>query len=147
MRSVLVLALCLWTGIASAATIDIKVYDAFGSAYSTTQIGEQLGALYNLDFNASMVLVLGPDLTDERVTAQEDILAAIDPSEHGILFAIGTPGQTYTRGFNVAPNTAADLLPDPGAFRVLFLGPTGEVLFDADEVVAREQLIEIAGRQ
>jgi len=138
------LFLLLWSGLVQAAVIDVKVYDAFGSAYPTTQIGEQLGALYNLEFETTMVLILGPDLSDERLLQQEDIISAIDPAEHGILFAIGTPTETYTRGFSITPNAAARLLPSADAFRVLVLGPSGRVLYQSDSVIPRDRLLQIA---
>lgn len=137
----LVLALCSLP--AAAATIEVKVYDAFGSSYSSTRIGEELGALYNLDFRANLVLILGPNLQDERLNRQKDIVDAIDPAEHGILFAIGTPVATYTRGFSITPNSAAELLPNAEAFRVLVLGPTGEILHESTDVIPREQLLQI----
>ncbi len=138
------LALAMWSGLAVAATIDVKVYDAFGSSYASTRIGEELGALYNLDFDTTLVLILGPDLQDERLNRQKNIVDELDPGEHGILFAIGTPVATYTRGFNISPNAAAELLPTADAFRVLVLGPTGEVLHESTDVIPREQLIRIA---
>lgn len=138
------LLLLLAGGTVQAAVIDTRVYDAFGAAYPTTEVGEQLGALYNLDFEIIMVLVLGPSLSDERLRKQEDILNAIDPTEHGILYAVGTPGETYTRGFSITPNEATRLLPAADAFRVLVLGPSGRVLYQSDSVVSREKLLEIA---
>ena len=138
------LALLLSSGLASAAVVDVKVFDAFGASYSTTRIGEQLGSLYNLEFDATLVLILGPNLSDERVQQQQDIAAALDPSEHGILYAIGTPTQTYMRGFNITPNDAASLLPGPDSFRVLVLGPSGRVLYESREVISRQLLIRIA---
>lgn len=141
------LALLLWSSLAGAAVVELRVFDAFGSSYSTTRMGEQLGSLYDLDFEARMVLILGPNLSDQRVQEQEDIVATIDPSEHGILYAIGTPTQTYMRGFNITPNDAASLLPGPDSFRVLVLGPTGRVLYESDQVVSRETLVQVARRR
>jgi len=138
------LLLLLWSGLAQASVINVKVYDAFGSAYPTTQIGEQLGSLYDLDFKTTMVLVLGPGLSDQRLLAQEAILSGIDPAEHGILFAVGTPTETYTRGFSITPNAAAGLLPSADAFRVFVLDPTGRVLHQSSTVVPREELLRIA---
>lgn len=138
------LLLLLWSGLAQAVVIDVKVYDAFGSAYPTTQIGEQLGSLYDLDFKTTMVLVLGPGLSDERLLEQEAILTGIDPGEYGILFAVGTPGETYTRGFSITPNAAAGLLPSADAFRVFVLDPTGRVLHQSSTVIPREELLRIA---
>lgn len=137
----LVLAVC--SGPLAAATVEVKVYDAFGSSYSSTRIGEELGALYNLDFRANLVLILGPNLQDERLNRQKDIVDDLDPSEHGVLFAIGTPVESYGRGFSVSPNSAADLLPSADAFRVLVLGPTGEILHEASDVIPRERLLQI----
>jgi len=137
--------LALWTLAASAAVIDIKIYDAFGAAYQTTRIGEQLGAIYNISFDPTMVLILGPSLSDPRVVKQEKIAADIDPDRYGILFAIGTPAQqTYGKGFSIAPNTAAKLLPSPNGFRVLVLGAKGQVLLDTRDIVTRKQLIGIS---
>jgi len=138
------LLLLLWSGLAQAAVIDVKVYDAFGSAYPTTRIGEQLGSLYNLDFRTTMVLVLGPALSDERIRKQEEILTGIDPAEHGILFAVGTPTETYTRGFSITPNAAAGLLPSADAFRVFVLDPSGRILHQSSTVMPREELLRIA---
>lgn len=137
----LTLALCSLP--LAAATIEVKVYDAFGSSYSSTRIGEELGALYNLDFRAHLVLILGPNLQDERLNRQKNIFDTIDPAEHGILFAIGTPVATYTRGFSITPNAAAELLPTAEAFRVLILGPTGEILHESTDVISRERLLQI----
>lgn len=137
-------ALLLAATMSGAATIDVKVYDAFGAAYPTSRIGEQLGSLYDLDFEVTLVLILGPDLDDPRVSRQQAVVSELDPGEHGILFAIGTPTETWTRGFSVAPNDAARLLSDPEGFRVLVLGPNGEVLYQASEVVERERLLQIA---
>lgn len=137
--------LMLLAATAHAAVIDIKIYDAFGASYQTTNIGERLGALYNIGFDPTMVLILGPTLDDERVREQERIAAALDPKETGILFAIGTPTQqTYGKGFSIAPNTAAELLPGEDAFRVVVLGPDGTVLLDQREVVERQRLLEIS---
>lgn len=145
MRWALAAVLALWLPPASAATLDIQVYDAFGASYRTTRIGEQLGAIYNISFEPRLVLILGPSLSDERVRRQERIAAGIDPDEHGILFAVGTPDeQTYGRGFSLAPNTAAGLLPSVNAFRVIVLGASGQVLLDVDEVVPRERLVELS---
>lgn len=138
------LVLTLWTGLASAAVIDVKVYDAFGAGYSTTEIGEQLGSLYNLEVETTMVLIVGPSLDDERLLEQEAIVAAIAPAEYGILYAVGTPTQTYTRGFSITPNAAAGLLPSNDAFLVLVLGPAGRVLYRSDSVVSRDKLLQIA---
>lgn len=137
-------ALVLAATTAGAATIDVKVYDAFGAAYPTSRIGEQLGSLYDLDFEITLVLILGPDLSDPRVSRQHAIVSELDPGEHGILFAIGTPTETWTRGFSIAPNDAARLLSDPEGFRVLVLGPNGQVLHESSEVVDRERLLQIA---
>ena len=145
MRWILGTALALSTTIASAAVVDVKIYDAFGAAYQTTSIGERLGAIYNIAFDPTMVLILGPALEDERVREQQKIVAGIDPDEHGILFAIGTPRQqTYGKGFSLAPNTAAELLPAEDAFRVLVLGADGTVLLDTNGVVGRDRLIGIS---
>lgn len=141
MRGLLGFALALAAAPVGAATLDVKVHNAFGASYSTTEIGHQLGALYNISFDPTLVLILGPALDHEDVRRQQDIVADIDPDEHGILFAIGTPRQSYSRGYSVTPNTAAELLPSPDAFRVLVLGASGEVLLDADEVIPRERLI------
>lgn len=143
-RCIAALLLALWSGSAVAATIDVKVYDAFGAAYPSTRIGEELGALYNLGFKTTLVLILGPNLEDERVNRQKEIVDDIDPNRHGILFAIGTPVETYTRGFSITPNDAAELLPARDSFRVLVLGPAGRVLHESSEVIPREQLIRIA---
>lgn len=137
-------ALLLVGSAAGAASIDVKVYDAFGAAYPSSRIGEQLGSLYDLEFEITLVLILGPDLADPRVTQQQEIAADLDPAEHGVLFAIGTPAETYGRGFSIAPNDAARLLPGPEGFRVLVLGPEGQVLHESSEVVGRERLLEIA---
>ncbi len=51
------------------------------------------------------------------------------------------------RGFNITPNDAATLLPNPEAFRVLVLGPTGRVLYESREVIDREMLIRIASQR
>lgn len=145
MRWILGTALALLATTAGAATVDVKIYDAFGAAYQTTNIGERLGAIYNISFDPTMVLILGPGLQDERVRQQEKIVADIDPDKHGILFAIGTPRQqTYGKGFSLAPNTAAELMPSADAFRVLVLGPRGTVLLDTDQLVSRERLIELS---
>jgi hypothetical protein len=145
MRRLLGIILALHFSTAGAAVIDIKLYDAFGASYESTRIGERLAAIYNIQFDPTMVLILGPSLQDERVREQERIVADIDPDEYGILFAIGTPRQqTYGKGFSLAPNTAAELLPAPDGFRVLVLGPDGTVLRDARDILSREQLIEIA---
>lgn len=145
MRGILGTALALFATVADAAVIDVKIYDAFGAAYQTTNIGERLGAIYNISFDPTMVLILGPSLEHELVREQERIAAGIDPDEHGILFAIGTPNQqTYGKGFSLAPNTAAELMASPDSFRVLVLGPEGTVLLDTDRVVSRERLIELS---
>ena len=144
MKRLVVVVLALWSMAATAETVDVKVYDAFGQSYKTVDIGDSLASLYNLSFAPAMVLVLGPDLQDDRVRQQEQILANLDPEEHGIVFAIGTPTETYSRGFNVAPNTAAELLPSSGAFRVLVLGPNGTVLDRSQNVVTRDRLIALA---
>lgn len=138
------LLLWAWSLSAAAAVIDLRIYDAFGSAYPTTQLGKQLGAQYNLDFQITMVLILGPSLQDAQVLEQEDIVAALEPERHGILFAVGTPTQTYTRGFSITPNDAARLLPSEDGFRVLVLGPNGRVLHDSDSIVSREKLLQVA---
>lgn len=138
-------ALSPWAAPAGAATLDIRIYDAFGVSYRTTRIGEQLGAIYNISFDPRLVLILGPELGDERVRRQERIAAGIDPDAHGILFAVGTPAQqTYGKGFSLAPNTAARLLPSADAFRVIVLGATGQVLLDVDRVVPRERLLGLS---
>jgi len=145
MRWLFAFALALTTTTASAAVIDVKIYDAFGASYDTTHIAEQLGALYNISFDPTLVLILGPSLQDDRLREQHKIVAGIDPDEHGILFAIGTPQQTFSRGFSVTPNTAAELLDQkPGDFRVIVLGTRGRVLLDTQQVVPRERLLEIA---
>lgn len=138
------LLLLSWSGLIQAAEINVKVYDAFGAAYATTEIGQQLGSLYNLDVEITMVLIVGPDLSDERLQQQEEIVAGIDPGEHGILFAIGTPIETYTRGFSITPNAAKRLLPSNDAFRVYVLGPSGRLLHRSSSVVPREKLLQIA---
>ena len=136
--------LMFWVTTAAAEVVDVKVYDAFGQSYKTINIGQSLASQYNLSFDPTLVLVLGPNLKDDRVRQQEKILADIDPEKHGILFAIGTPTETYSRGFNLAPNTAADLMPSKDAFRVIVLGPGGTVINRSDSVVARERLLSIA---
>ncbi len=144
MKRLWVMLLALWVTSAPAEVIDVKVYDAFGQSYKTVNIGESLASLYNLSFEPTMVLVLGPALSDSRVRQQEKILAGIDPQEHGILFAIGTPSETYSRGFNVAPNTAADLLPSNDAFRVLVIGAEGTVINRSQRVLKRQEVLSLA---
>ena len=148
MRWILVLLVMVWTTVAAAQPIDIKIYDAFGVAYQTTNIGERLGAIYNISFDPTMVLILGPSLQDQRVRRQRDIVAELDPDEYGILFAIGTPKeQTYGKGFSLAPNTAASLLPSADAFRVLVIGPAGTILEDTTAVLDRETLIQLSPKR
>lgn len=144
MRRFWLVLLAFWMTTATAEVVDVKVYDAFGQSYQTINIGQSLASLYNLSFDPTLVLVLGPNLKDDRVRRQEKILAAIDPEKHGILFAIGTPSETYSRGFNLAPNTAADLMPSNDAFRVIVLGPGGTVINRSDSVLARDKLLSLA---
>lgn len=147
MKRLCVVLMALWATTASAEVIDIKIYDAFGQSYQSVNIGERLASLYNISFDPTMVIILGPTLADERIREQEKIAAGIDPEEHGILFAIGTPVGTYERGFNLAPNTAAELLPDPDTFRVLVLGAEGTVLSRSGSVMSGERLLSIAADQ
>ena len=144
MKRVYAIALALWTMTASAAVLDIKVYDAFGQSYRTTNIGESLGAIYNISFDPTLVLILGPALNDERVKQQERIVAELDPEQYGILFAIGTPTQAYSRGFSVTPNQAGKLLAADNAFRTIVLGPDGTVLADSSQVIPRDRLLALA---
>lgn len=144
MKRACALALALWTTSVVAATVDVKVYDAFGQSYRTVDIGEQLGAIYNISFDPTLVLVLGPSLSDERVEKQERIVSGINPAEYGILLAIGTPTESYSRGFSVAPNTATSLMPSQDAFRVIVLGADGTVLQESSKVLSRERLIELS---
>lgn len=146
MRQLWAILLAAWVTAAAAETVDVKVYDAFGQSYRTANIGESLASLYNISFDPTMVLVLGPNLKDQRVRRQEKILAGIDPEEHGILFAIGTPSDTYNRGFNLAPNTAAELMPSADSFLVLMLGPSGTVIARSDTILPRETLLSLAPR-
>jgi hypothetical protein len=147
MKRLWVVLMALWATVASAEVVDIKIYDAFGQSYQSVNIGDRLAAIYNISFDPTMVVILGPALADERVREQEKIAAAIDPEEHGILFAIGTPTETYSRGFSLAPNTAASLMPDPKAFRVLVLSANGTVLSRSGSVMSRERLLSIAASQ
>ncbi|GEM_PF-2080632 len=147
MKRLWVVLLALWATTASAEVVDIKIYDAFGQSYQSVNIGDRLALIYNISFDPTMVIILGPTLADERLQEQQKIAAGIDPEEHGILFAIGTPVGSYDRGFNLAPNTAAELLPDPDAFRVLVLGANGTVLSRSASVMPRERLLSIADRQ
>lgn len=144
MKRIWAIALAFWAATASAEVIDVKLYDAFGQSYQSVNIGESLAAIYNISFDPTMVIILGPSLGDERVKQQEKIAADIDPEQHGVLFAIGTPGETYSRGFSLAPNTAARLMPAPDAFRVLVLGPNGNVLARSSSVLSRARLLELA---
>lgn len=142
MRWLLAMAMALVTASASAATVDVEIHDAFGGSYSTTNIGERLGAIYDIQFDPVLVLTLGPSQDDARVKKQAQIVNGIDPEEYGVLLAIGTPTQqTYGKGFSLTPNTAAELLPAEDAFRVIVLGAGGEVLLDSREVVSRERLL------
>ncbi|WP_139150711.1 hypothetical protein [Halofilum ochraceum] len=147
MKRLWVVLMALWATTASAEVVDIKIYDAFGQSYQSVNIGARLASIYNISFDPTMVIILGPTLADERVQQQEKIAAGIDPEEHGILFAIGTPSETYSRGFSLAPNTAASLMPDPESFRVLVLGANGTVLSRSGSVMSRERLVSIADRQ
>lgn len=147
MKRLWVVLMALWATTASAEVVDIKIYDAFGQSYQSVNIGARLASIYNISFDPTMVIILGPTLADERVQKQEKIAAGIDPEEHGILFAIGTPTETYSRGFSLAPNTAASLMPDPESFRVLVLGANGTVLSRSGSVMSRERLVSIADRQ
>ncbi len=147
MKRVWVVLIALWATAASAQVLDIKIYDAFGQSYQSVNIGARLASIYNISFDPTMVIILGPALADERVREQEKIAADIDPEAHGILFAIGTPSETYRRGFSLAPNTAAELLPDPQAFRVMVLGADGTVLSRSGSVMSRERLLSIAANQ
>ncbi len=145
MRWVIGLALALAAASASAATIDIKIHDAFGGSYRTTNMAERLGAIYDIQFDPVLVLTLGPSEDDERVKEQAQIVNRIDPDEHGVLLAVGTPTQqTYGKGFSVTPNTAIELLPSEDAFRVIVVGAGGEVLLDTDEVVSRDRLLQFS---
>lgn len=147
MKRLWVVLMALWATTASAEVVDIKIYDAFGQSYQSVNIGDRLASIYNISFDPTMVIILGPTLADERVREQEKIAADIDPEEHGVLFAIGTPVGTYDRGFSLAPNTAAELLPDPNAFRVIVLGADGTVLSRSGSVMSRDRLVSIADRQ
>ena len=147
MKRLWVVLMALWATTANAEVVDIKIYDAFGQSYQSVNIGARLASIYNISFDPTMVIILGPTLADERVQKQEKIAAGIDPEEHGILFAIGTPTETYSRGFSLAPNTAASLMPDPESFRVLVLGANGTVLSRSGSVMSRERLVSIADRQ
>jgi hypothetical protein len=144
MKQAWALILGLWATVAPAAVIDAKVYDAFGQSYETTNIGERLGAVYDISFEPTLLLILGPDLDDQRVQEQEAIASELAPEEFGMLFAIGTPAQTYSRGFSITPNAAARLLPGEGAFRAVVLGPSGRVLADSQQVLSRDRLIELS---
>lgn len=147
MKRLWVVLVALWATTASAEVVDIKIYDAFGQSYQSVNIADRLASIYNISFDPTMVIILGPTLADERVREQEKIAADIDPEEHGILFAIGTPSETYSRGFSLAPNTAAGLMPGPEAFRVLVLGAEGKVLSRSGSVISRERLLSIAAGQ
>jgi hypothetical protein len=148
MRWILATLLLLCAGHASAATIDIKIYDAFGSSYSTTNIADRLGAVYDISFDPTLVITLGPSQDDSRVQEQEKIVNGLDPDSTGVLLAIGTPTQnTYGQGFSLTPNAAKELLPSDDAFRVLVLGAGGEVLLDSSDVVSRDRLLELAPKQ
>ncbi|MFW5970129.1 MAG: hypothetical protein ACOCP9_05775 [Halofilum sp. (in: g-proteobacteria)] len=144
MKRLWVLLIAFWATAASAEVLEIKIYDAFGQSYQSVNIGESLASKYNISFDPTMVIILGPSLADERVQEQEEIVADIDPDEHGVLFAIGTPSETYDRGFSLAPNTAAELMPDADVFRVLVLGAEGTVLSRSGSVMPRERLLSIA---
>lgn len=147
MKRLWVVLMAFWATAASAEVVDIKIYDAFGQSYQSVNIGERLASIYNISFDPTMVIILGPTLADERVQQQESVVAGIDPEEHGLLFAIGTPVGTYDRGFSLAPNTAAELMPSPDAFEVLILGADGTVIARSDDVVPRDRLIAIAQGQ
>lgn len=147
MKRLWVVLMALWATTASAEVLDIKIYDAFGQSYQSVNIGARLASIYNISFEPTMVIILGPSLADARVQKQEEIAANIDPEAHGILFAIGTPSGSYSRGFSLAPNTAARLLPDPDAFRVLVLSANGTVLSRSGSVMSRERLLAIANSQ
>jgi len=145
MRWFLGMALAFAAASASAATIDVKIHDAFGGSYRTTNMAERLGAIYDIQFDPVLVLTLGPSEDDARVKEQAQIVNGIDPDEHGILLAVGTPTQrTYGKGFSVTPNTAIELLPSKDAFRVIVVGAGGEVLLDTNEVVSRERLLQFS---
>lgn len=143
MRVAIALLLTSWSAVAGAATLDVRIHDVFGTSYQTTEIGAQLGALYNIGFDPTLVLIIGPDLADERVVEQRRIVRAFDPNETGILFAIGTPEESYARGYSVTPNTSAELLPAPDGFRVLVLDANGTILHDSAEVLSAEELLAL----
>lgn len=144
MRLLAAFVLFLWSVASVAQTIDVRVHDAFGASYNSTSIGEDLGALYNIDFDPVLVIILAGDATDERLVEQRAIVRALDPRETGVLYALGTPLGASSRGYTVSANSAAELLPQPDGFRVLVLDSVGRIQVDSDSVISAETIIGIA---
>lgn len=138
------LAGCLlagWAGFALAGSINVQLYDSFDRSYSTTMIGDELGAAYAIGFDPIMVLILGPSLDDERVAEQREIARELDPEETGVLYAIGTSeGDSYT-GYRLTAGATSELLDDGDAFRVLVLDANGEIRVDAASPLGADELI------
>jgi len=146
MRLLLGCVLTLFAGLALAQSLDIRIHDSFGGSYSSANIGEELGALYNIGFDPIMVVIIGPEANDERLQEQRRIAHALDPEETGVLYAIGTPLGGASHGYSITGNTARELLPSPGGFRVIVLNANGRILIDSDEVLSAEELLAATPR-
>lgn len=144
MRLLIGCVLVLWSGVGMTQAVDFRIHDSFGASYSAANIGEDLGALYNISFEPVMVIILGPESGDPRVAEQQRIARGLDPEETGVLYAVGTPDGGTGRGYSVSANTAADLLPRPEAFRVLVIDATGGILVDAESVLTTEEILAVA---
>lgn len=124
-----------------AQTIDVRIHDSFGASYSSTSIGDELGAVYNIGFDPILVIILAADPGDERLREQRTIARSLAPEETGVLYAVGTPEGASSRGFTVSGNTAAELLEDSDGFRVIVLDAVGEVRVDTQSILDAEAIV------